>query len=212
MLTTSFEGNPAPFHLSPDFVALSDLRWGLSSPTKRNLCGIQVCSSTHVVYACMYINLQPNRLASSLGQVIWLDLASTQDLASQCHLDSQLTWPTCLDVIPNHRVSSAITTHLVIPSRMGPRVIHNIGTSWTSIYLSGFYQGIGPSYVHTISFTDSIPNSGCMIQPPTHGLGRKYRHTCVFRYYPWKIHFKEIALDTRLATLTLIVIHICVTS
>ena len=73
-------------HFSPIFVASSDLRWGFSSPTEHNLCGIQTCSATHVAYMRMFSGLRPNRLASTLGRVIRFDLASTLSQPTRsCH-------------------------------------------------------------------------------------------------------------------------------
>ena len=37
---------PKHIYFSPGFVALLDLRWNLSSPTRHYLCGIQACSVT----------------------------------------------------------------------------------------------------------------------------------------------------------------------
>lgn len=58
-----------------------------------------------------------------------------------------------------------------MPLRTGSHVVHNIETSQISIYLD-FIEAWDPLGVHVMSFMDSIPNNGCMIQPPTHELGR----------------------------------------
>ena len=75
-------GNQTHIHFSFDFVALSDLSQGLSSPTEHILCGTQACSATR---HCMFNYLRPNQFASTLCQVIRLDLASTwgQGLSTQ---------------------------------------------------------------------------------------------------------------------------------
>ena len=55
-------------YFSPGFVASSDLRRGLFSPTKHHLCRIQVCSVTHGACACMFNHLRYNNVkAHHLG-------------------------------------------------------------------------------------------------------------------------------------------------
>ena len=68
----------------------SDLRRGLSSPIEHHSCRIQVCSTTQGACTCMFNHLQHLRLASTLGQVIRLDLGSARAMVSQCNVASHL--------------------------------------------------------------------------------------------------------------------------
>ena len=77
-LRTSLRKTQPHIYFLSGFTALSDLRRGLYSSIERHLCRIQTCSTTHVTFACMFNHLQHNQLASTLGQIIWLDLASTR--------------------------------------------------------------------------------------------------------------------------------------
>ena len=72
-------------YFRPGFVASSDFTQGLSLSIEHCLCEIQACSTTHVTYVWIFNRLRHNRLASTLDQVIWLDLASTWSQGLSMH-------------------------------------------------------------------------------------------------------------------------------
>ena len=124
----------------------------------------------------MFNRLRHNRLASTLGQVIWLNVASTQGQSlsiqhriSSCYLGFQSTWHICLDAIPSLRVLSVITSHLVMPLRTAHVSLISLRhPEHPSIRVLSKHW---PSRAHAMSFTDTVPNNSCIIQPLTLGLG-----------------------------------------
>ena len=77
--------------------------------------------------------------------------------------------------------------------------------------IGSFYRGIRPFSVHVISFTDSIPCSGCIIQPLAHRLGRNTSTPVSPSTILERLISQEVTLDTHLTTLALTMIHVCAT-
>ena len=104
----------------------------------------------------MFNRLRHNRLTSTLGKVIRVVLAfyRGQGLSMKCriqhHLGSQETWPICLDIIPSHGVSSVNVAHSIMPSRTGPRVVHNVETSQTCLHIKYIMALALPCSCHII--------------------------------------------------------------
>ena len=121
---------------------------------------------------------------------------------------SPMTCPICLDAIPSLRVSSAITTRSVMPSRMGLRVAHLIGTSPTSIHLGSIKALAFPCPCHVIY--------GCRIAGVCSNLqhagwGAIPAHACCPVLALKKPISKEVARDTRLGTLAHTMTHVYAT-
>ena len=125
------------------------------------LCGIQACLTTHVACACMFNRLRHNRLASTLGQVIWLDLAFAwgQGLSMQCrilscHLDPHRHGPY---VLTSSRVSGCHQLSQLAWSchREQARVsLISLGvTEYPSIWVLSRHW---LSHAHTVLFTDTV--------------------------------------------------------
>ena len=130
-----------------------------------------------------------------------------QSLSTQRYILTSSRFPINMAHMPWHHSKLqgvvSITTHSVMPSRMGLCVVYNSGTSQTpSIQI---LSDIEPSHVHIdiVSFMDSLPNSECMIRPLTQGLGRNVRTLIPSDAVLKKTISKEVARDIRLAMLAL---------
>ena len=197
------------YFLSSIVVSLNFMR-GLSSPTEHNWYKIQVCL---IVYACtgMFHLLRPTRVGSTLGQAIQLNISSIWDqcLSIQCHISNhlrlQLMCFTCLDVVSSCKVSSTIIAHSVMPLRTSPIVIHNIGTSQTSIHSSSI-KALDPPMSIMYHLWTLYRIASIWFNLPTHGLGSMLHDTIL------EISIlKKVTWNTRLATTRVTVTQICAT-
>ena len=152
-LTTSLEGNPSPIYIFlSDFVASSNLRRRFSLSIKHHLCGIQAYSVAHPACACMSNCLRHNNIASHHH----LDFQRHDPcIMMSSHVSGQLDHLGLLEQI------SWELTHMSIISLRHP--------NHPSILI---LCSIGLSHVHSKPFTTYVLDSGCIIQPPIHGLGR----------------------------------------
>ena len=157
-------------------------------------------------YTChlLFNRLWHNWLTSTLVKVIRLDVASTQGqgLSIQRCISSSSCFP--INVVhmswghPKSRGVFSHAAHLVMPSRTGPHVVHNLG------HLEHLFIRVQsrhwPSCAHAMSLTDIVSDSGGIIQPLTLGL-RCNTSTpmppCSILEKPIS---KKVAWDTRLGT------------
>ena len=143
----------------------------------------------------MFSHLRHNRLASTLGQVIRLDLAFTRDQGLSC-----------------------ATSHPIISSWFRINIVHmsyHRERVHVSFIISGYFEHPSirvqsrhwPSCAHVMLFTNTLPNSGCKIQLLTLGLRCNTGTPMASDTILERPISNEVARDTRLTTLAFTVTH-----
>lgn len=153
-------------------MASLDLRQGLSSSTKHNLCRVQACSPTHaVVYVCSILCDQtdlPLHYAKSFDSTLPLLEAKV----SQCNVVSPTSSSFAINMAHmswHYPKSQGIVSHHFSLGHVieeWTHMFHNIGTSRTSIHLG------------SIKTLNSPLSMSCCLRTPYRivGIWSKLRH------------------------------------
>ena len=158
----------------------------------------------------MFNRLQHNRLASTLGLAIQLDLVSSWAKVSQCNIASDLVilvpnrhgWYVLMPSQVSGRCRPSQLTRSCHRERVLVSLISSRHPEHPSIWVLSRH---GSFRAHAMSFTDTVLDSGCIMQPPTLRLRHNIGTPVLLGTVHEQLISKEVAPDTCLDMLALTV-------